>query len=1234
MAAVAHSSAASGAPGISLRPYQVEQIEAVMGRLARGERSTLVSAATGCHRAGQLILMHDGSTQRVEDIVVGDQLMGPDGTPRTVLQLARGRQEMVEIRPTKGDPWVVNLDHVLSLVETNTGKPGREGGRIVDVTVREWLTWHRYAKHTHKLFRVGVEFPYRGPPRIDAYALGVLLGDGSLKNGITVTAADREIWTACEPEAKRWGMRFVPLTPADRCHGFRFSAETSAPGSNRMLKHLDALGLRVDASAKFIPDVYKFGLPLDRCEVLAGLIDTDGHMRDGGFELTSKSKQLADDVAFVARSLGLAAYVRAKSVRYTYRGRTEARTFWRVSISGDCSIIPCRVFRKRAPVRVQRKDVLRTGFTVVPTGTVEDYYGFALDGDQRYLLGDFTVTHNTGKTIGIAELTRLFRSRGVRVLIVVNRDELVKQTVRKCEALGLTPDIEKGQSRASTLAKVVIASVQTLKGKRLARWARNHFDLVIIDECHHAAAASYRALLAHFVDAKVVGFTATAVRADGQQLIDPELFESRAHDYDIRTAIRDGNLVPIVARRVVVDGLDLDKVDETRGDFRIEQLSGAMRDARTLRGQVVPLLDLAHDRQTVAFCVDVRHAHDVAALLNDMRPGCARAVSGETDDDEREELLRAHAAGEFQFLTNCDLLVEGYDCLDSDTEILTASGWKGRGQIQVGELVQSLNRETGKLELVPALRYVERPMRVDERMVTLRSQHVNIRTSERHEFHVRHRDAWHTVEGRGLVGRKTPYSLPIAASPEHPPHGLALSNDELRLIAWFMTDGGFENGRLCISQSKETRDEIRDLLKRLALDFTERVRQPGPGAYANARPMHVFGIPRGTHSGSMARRGWAKYAAYLSKNVSPLLHSMSLAQFDVFWTELLKGDGSKGAWLWCDRMEQVDAYTRMAIERGRSTSYAPLVTKNNKTVYRVSVRPNQWLTSNPSDKRAAKAAFEAPSPGETVWCVTNQNSTLVTRRGGKVAIIGNCPSISCVAMLRPTRSWGRLVQCVGRGLRLVGTTYAQSCAAGKRDCLVLITDDGKTPGLQGPADVLLGFGVVPDDLRAELDRLIGTAARPIAEVIDEATSEVEQRREAKTAAELVRWHAEVVDPFVGVEPGPHAGQYGAPTWKREPVTANQLAALEKLGVNVDKIATGKVRMSRAQAWDLLSRLVARKQQRLCTLAQAKRLRGFIETVDLSISDASRLMAAGAKHGWPDGVRTAVAALLTERSVAA
>src|SRR5690606_15706890 len=156
-------------------------------------------------------------------------------------------------------------------------------------------------------------FTDRPAPRIDPYVLGVLLGDGCLKNGVAVTAADREIWSACEPEARRWGLRFVPTTPADRCHGFKLAGQTPGPGTNPLLDELERLGLRVGAGEKFIPEAYKLGHRGVRREVLAGLLDTDGHLRDaGGYELTSKSHRLAEDVAFVARSLGLAAYVTEK----------------------------------------------------------------------------------------------------------------------------------------------------------------------------------------------------------------------------------------------------------------------------------------------------------------------------------------------------------------------------------------------------------------------------------------------------------------------------------------------------------------------------------------------------------------------------------------------------------------------------------------------------------------------------------------------------------------------------------------------------------------------------------------------------------------------------------------------------------------------------------------------------------------------------------------------------------
>jgi hypothetical protein len=73
---------------------------------------------SGCHRRGQLVLMFDGRLQAVERVRVGDRLMGPDSTPRMVLELRQGYGEMAEILPTKGEPWVVNREHILTLVRT------------------------------------------------------------------------------------------------------------------------------------------------------------------------------------------------------------------------------------------------------------------------------------------------------------------------------------------------------------------------------------------------------------------------------------------------------------------------------------------------------------------------------------------------------------------------------------------------------------------------------------------------------------------------------------------------------------------------------------------------------------------------------------------------------------------------------------------------------------------------------------------------------------------------------------------------------------------------------------------------------------------------------------------------------------------------------------------------------------------------------------------------------------
>ena len=304
----------------------------------------------------------------------------------------------------------------------------------------------------------------------------------------------------------------------------------------------------------------------------------------------------------------------------------------------------------------------------------------------------------TGKTVAFCERVLRNKTRGGRTLILAHRDELIQQPRRKLEVLGVFADVEKGKQRASLNAKVVIASVQSLRGARLARFARDHFDLVIIDEAHHAMAAGYRAILDHFAEAKVLGVTATPDRADGKAL--GEVFESVAFRYEVRQAIREGYLVPIVARRIVVESVDLSTVATRAGDFAQAELAAVMETERAVRGVITPLLELARARPTVVFGVDVAHARLLSDRINELQPGTARWLSGETDEREREQTLGDFADGKFQFLCNCDVLTEGWDAPNVECVALAApTTSRGRYVHRAGRGTRP-SPETGKRDLL------------------------------------------------------------------------------------------------------------------------------------------------------------------------------------------------------------------------------------------------------------------------------------------------------------------------------------------------------------------------------------------------------------------------------------------------------------------------------------------------------------------------------------------------------
>ena len=379
------------------------------------DNSVLIDGAVGCLFPETPVLFYDGHVDRAASVKPGDQLMGPDSRPRTVLSCGYGRKQMVEVIPNKGLPFVVSQDHHLTLVRSNTRlpttrRPATRNGEIVDVEVRDFeqgvmpsrvegpRTGTKVGRLAdYKLFRVGVDFPACSDElQIPPYVLGALLGDGGLTLHGTVTFCSMDAAVAepvCDWVRSLEGMnvRSYPKK-GNRATDYHFAGKRGR--SNELALRMRTLGLLpISCEDRFIPKRYLIGSRAERLELLAGLMDTDGSF-DSGYDYISKSFRLASDVTFLARSLGLAAYLKQtkKSCQNGFVG-----TYYRVSISGSLDCVPCHLGRKRASVRKQKKSVLRTGFRLRNIGEAS-YAGFEVDGDGRYLLGDFTVTHNSGKS--------------------------------------------------------------------------------------------------------------------------------------------------------------------------------------------------------------------------------------------------------------------------------------------------------------------------------------------------------------------------------------------------------------------------------------------------------------------------------------------------------------------------------------------------------------------------------------------------------------------------------------------------------------------------------------------------------------------------------------------------------------------------------------------------------------------------------------------------------------------
>ena len=271
----------------------------------------------------------------------------------------------------------------------------------------------------------------------------------------------------------------------------------------------------------------------------------------------------------------------------------------------------------------------------------------------------------TGKTIVFAKIVELNIKGGKRALILAHRGELLEQASQKLKlACGLDTALEKAES-SSLWAKelVTVGSVQTLcQERRLTRFPKDYFDLIVVDEAHHCMSESYQRILGYFNTAKVLGVTATPDRADQKNL--GQFFDSKAYEYTLNQAVREGYLCPVKAQMIPL-ALNISGVSISNGDYAVGEIGNALEPY--LEQIATEMQNYCKGRKTVVFLPLVKTSQKFCDLLKEHGFSAAE-VNCESKD--RSEVLKDFENGKYEVLCNSMLLTEGWDCPSVDCIIV------------------------------------------------------------------------------------------------------------------------------------------------------------------------------------------------------------------------------------------------------------------------------------------------------------------------------------------------------------------------------------------------------------------------------------------------------------------------------------------------------------------------------------------------------------------------------------
>jgi energy-coupling factor transporter ATP-binding protein EcfA2 len=825
-----------------------------------------------------------------------------------------------------------------------------------------------------------------------------------------------------------------------------------------------------------------------------------------------------------------------------------------------------------------------------------------------------------------------------RRLAVAHRDVLIYQMQRHIErATGKPCGVEMGDQHADrdmtllTRPESISSTVQTQVTGRMLNFDPNDFSSLFYDECHHCVSASAVRVIEHYrqnPDLCVLGVTATPNRHDEMAL--GQIFEDAPFVWTMLDAQREGWLVPIWEYVARIEAMNLSHLHTRMGDFSSEELDAVMK-AEKVIFQTALAVGRLDPKRSLVFCTSLRHAERLADILRERFGKSTGFISGKTVKDERKELLGAFADGDIEIMCNVGVLTEGFDdagieriimarptkslplyqqmCLDIQTDVLTFDGWKNALNFDLeNDLVASFDMKTESIMFAAAKSKIFRRLDINESMFGVKSRHLDICVTDQHDMVVRTKYGRHkniTAWGKKKAAElsKDWMQLPAAGYGYAP--GCGLREHDLRFIGLVMSDGCINKrtNAISISQKQESFsqvDEIDEIVRECGMKCGRRIVKRT--TEWGDKPLVWWTISKGKPRGRDKHlKGWGYLEPFMDKDLSPdLAKMMTSDELGHLLSGLHLGDGDKQAnvpWtrqsyhITSARKIMVDRLQALCVCRGWRCNVTEL-TYNPSPAWKLHIKRGIARSfSCTDDTRSLFGPIDHALPAD-VWCLETVTGTLVTRRKGKVAIVGNC----------------------GRGTRPVPGILEDAPDAAARKTLI---EESAKPHLEivdlvgatGRHQVVSAIdalgGNYDDDLLDRARQIIEESGieKPVQEALDEAEQqrideEERQRlqREKKRRAALAK--GITVDGTVVVKRirGPQdvdailgTSTQGKREWGwrvgKKP-SEKMVGILERNGIDIQQDIT----FSQASNW--IGKIIKRREQGLGTMKQVMALNRF------------------------------------------